>query len=137
MENTAQSRLEKNSLRVALFKKYLGVLIRESLYISQQHTVATQKANCILAYIKTDSHLEQRGDCTSLLCCHKVPSSGLGPPSQESCGTSGMGPEEGHENDQRERAFLLQRQAEEDGRVQPGEGSRKPHCSLPVLGESS
>jgi len=47
----------------------------------------------------------------------------------------GVGPEDGHRDDQRAGALLLQRQVEGVGLVQLGEEKTmgRPHCSLPVL----
>jgi len=49
------------------------------------------------------------------------------------CGAEGERPEKGHKDEQRAGAPSLQRQAERDGLVQPGEekAMRRPHCSLP------
>ena len=46
-----------------------------------------------------------------------------------------MGPEEGHEDDQRAGASLLRRKVEGARFVQPGEEKAlgKPHCGLPDL----
>ena len=59
----------------------------------------------------------------------------LGPSAQEGHGPAGVGPEEGHENDLRAGASLLQGQAERPGVAQPGEekAARRPYCSLSVL----
>ena len=54
---------------------------------------------------------------------------------QERHGAVGVGPEEGHKNDQRGGIPLLQAQAERVGVVQPGEekGPERSCCSLSVL----
>ena len=67
---------------------------------------------------------DQQGERGDALLCHCEASSGvpgprLGP--QDRQGAVGEGPEEGHKNDQKAGASPLQRQAEGDGFVQPGE----------------
>lgn len=57
--------------------------------------------------------------CSSFLCPHDAPSKvlhpGLGHQAQEKCGTFGLGPEEGHKNDQKIGAPLLRRKADGAG----------------------
>lgn len=60
----------------------------------------------------------------------EVPCSALGPPTSDKHGPVGVGPGEGHEEDQRTGAPLLSRKAERCGGVPPGEG--RPYCSLSV-----
>ena len=56
---------------------------------------------------------------------------GLGLPAQER--TVGVGPDEGHKDDQRAGVPLLQRKVEGAGLVQPEEKALgRPHCSFPV-----
>ncbi|KAJ7408923.1 protein themis isoform x2 [Willisornis vidua] len=80
----------------------------------------------------------KRGDFAPLLCFGETLSGvlhpALGSPTQEEHGTVGMSPEDGHQDDWRNGAPLLQRKAERTGTVQPGEEKAlgKPQCSLPV-----
>ncbi|PKU45233.1 hypothetical protein llap_4460 [Limosa lapponica baueri] len=58
----------------------------------------------------------------------------LQPPTSEGHGPVGTGPAEGHEDDQRDGAPFLGRQAERVGVVQPGEEKApgRPYSGLPV-----
>jgi len=77
-------------------------------------------------------HQKQRGqqgdggDSAPLLCLGETPpgvlSPALEPSAQEGHGPVGVGPEEGHRNDQRAGTSLLRGKT---GVVQPGEGSRE------------
>jgi len=68
---------------------------------------------------------------TSAGLLHPVPK----PSAQEGHGPVGVGPEEGHKNDQWDGTPFLIGEAERIGAVQPGEeqASGRPYCSLPVL----
>ena len=91
----------------------------EMLNVRHQYVHAGQKTNCILGCIRRGVVRRARKSP------HEVPSGilhlGLTPPKQETCRAVGVGPEEGHKNDQRAGAPLLQRQAEGVGLVWPGE----------------
>ena len=84
--------------------KDLAILVDEKLGVSQQHALAAQKANCILACIS------DRG-CSPLLCPHVdsygVLHPGLRPLAQERCGAVGAGLDEGRDDYQRAGVPLL------------------------------
>lgn len=95
----------------------------EKLRISWQRTLAAQKVNCILGCIR--SLASRLRGVTLPLYSRETPTgilhSTLGPPAQEGQGPVKSDPEEGHKDDQRARALLLQRQAEGVGVIQPEE----------------
>ena len=78
------------------------------------------------------------GDSAPLICSHDTPPgvlrSVLGPSTQEGHGAVGVGPVEGHGDDQRAGAPPLWEQAERDGALQFGEEKalRGPHSSISV-----
>ena len=87
---------------------------------------------------KQGQHVEG-GDSTLLLCSGETPPgvlhSALEPSAQQRHGPVGVGPEEGHKNDKRDREPLLLGKAERVGTIQLGEEKavRRPHCDLSVL----
>ncbi|PKU46519.1 rna-directed dna polymerase from mobile element jockey- hypothetical protein [Limosa lapponica baueri] len=91
-------------------EKDLGVFVDEKLSMSQQCVLAAQKANCILGHIKRSMASRSR-EVILPLCSRETPPGLLCPAlessTQEGHGPVGMGPEEGHENDQRAGAPLL------------------------------
>ncbi|GAB0177846.1 cell surface A33 antigen [Grus japonensis] len=107
-------------------EKDLGVLVDEKFDVSQPCVLAAQKANHILGCIRSSVTSQvEGGDSAPLLCSREtppgVPYPALGPSVQDVLGPVRVGPEEGHEDDQRAGTFLLWRQAERVGAVQPGE----------------
>ncbi|PKU37338.1 hypothetical protein llap_12353 [Limosa lapponica baueri] len=91
-------------------EKDLGVLMDENFYISRQCELTAQKSNRILGCIKRSVASRARGGILPLysalvrphLECPALESS-----TQEGHGPVGMGPAEGHEDDQRAGARLL------------------------------
>jgi len=87
-------------------------------------TLAVEEANSILDCIKRGQQVEG-GDSTPLHHSHMnpsgVPHPALGSSAQERYGPVWPGPEEDHENNQRDGAPLLWKKAERAGVVQPGE----------------
>ena len=73
-------------LEISLAEKELRILVGKKLNVSQQYAFAAHNANC---------------GCPPLLCPCEVLHPGLGPSVQERHGAVGVGPEEGHEDDQR------------------------------------
>ncbi|PKU35415.1 rna-directed dna polymerase from mobile element jockey-like [Limosa lapponica baueri] len=105
-------------------EKDLGVLVDEKQNMSQQCALTTQKANCILGYIKRSVASRSREMTLSLrpgetppgVLCPALESS-----AQKGHRSVGMGLEEGHQDDQRAGAPLLGRQADRFGVVQARE----------------
>ncbi|PKU35390.1 rna-directed dna polymerase from mobile element jockey-like [Limosa lapponica baueri] len=91
-------------------EKDLGVLMDEELDMSQQCTLATQKANHILCCIKSSMASRSR-EVILPLYSGETPLGVLHPAlessAQEGHGPVGTGPVEDHENDQRAGAPLL------------------------------
>jgi len=93
-------------------EKDLGVLMDEKLDISQQSVLAAQKANCILACIKTSTASRFREMIFPLYSVLvRAPPGVLCPvlrfPIQERHGPVRTDPEEGHKNCQRDGTPLL------------------------------
>jgi len=88
----------------------LGALVDEKLNMTQQCAPAAQEANCILGCSK--SSMASRSREVILPLCSGETSPGvlrpaLEPSAQERHGPVGVGPEEGHRNDQRAGTPLL------------------------------
>ena len=92
-----------------------------------------------LLHEKSSVQQNEGCDCPHLFCPHEAPPGllrpGRGP---QWCRAVGVGPEDGHKDDQRPGAPLLGRMFEGAGFFHHGEGRapRRPHCSLPVLQEA-
>ena len=120
-------------------KKDLRVLMDEQLDISWQHTLAAQKINRILGCIKEVCPVVKGDDSAPLFCSgeisHGVLHPAVEPSAQERHGPVGVGPEEGHKNDQGARTPVLCIKAERVGVFQPGEvkAPGRPYCGLSAL----
>ena len=97
---------QKNSLRVALQKKDLGVLMDKKLDTCHQCVPAVQKANSILGYNKRGAVSRGREGTVSL-CSALVSPLCASRPGVPSSGAVGARPEEGHEGIQKAGAPLL------------------------------
>jgi len=118
-------------------EKDVGVLVNEKLDMSHQCALTEQKANCILACIKSSMASRSREGILPLCSAQTPPGvlrPALEPSAQERHGAAGAGPEEGHKNVQRARTPLLRGKAERVGAVQPEEQKAlgRPYCSLSV-----
>ncbi|KAJ7396423.1 hypothetical protein BTVI_145404 [Pitangus sulphuratus] len=129
-------RLGEGVIESNFAQKDLEVLMDEKLNMNQQYALTTQKTNCILGHIKRG--VASRS-VVPLLCHREAPSEvlhpGLGSSAEERHQPIRVDPEEGHKDDQKDGAPLLQRKAERGGVVQHGEKktSGRPHCGLPYL----
>jgi len=120
-------------------EKDLEVLVDEKLDMTQQCTLAAQKASHILGCIKKKPSQQVEGDDSPpLLCSDETPPGVLHPAlessAQERHGPVGAGPDKGYKNHPRDGTPLLQGKAERVGAVQPGEekAAGRPYCILPV-----
>jgi len=101
-----QYRLGDEGIESSPAEKDLGVLVNENLDLSHQCALAAQKANHILGCIKISVASMSREvilPLYSALVLHPA----LEAPAQEGRGAIEVGPEEGHNNDQRAGALLL------------------------------
>jgi len=93
-------------------EKEFGVLVDETLNVTQQHARAAQKANYILGHIKSSVASRAREGILPLYSTlvrnpPGVLCPALEPSAQEGHGAVGEGPEESHKSDQRDGASLL------------------------------
>ncbi|PKU48212.1 rna-directed dna polymerase from mobile element jockey- hypothetical protein [Limosa lapponica baueri] len=93
-------------------EKDLGVLVDEKLNMSWQFVLASQRVNHILGCIKTNEASRWREVILPLCSALVRPPWGVLCPAlefsaQQGCGPVGVGPEEGHKNDQRAGAPVL------------------------------
>jgi len=90
----------------------LGLLVDEKLNVTQRCVLTAQKANCIPGCIKSSVASRAREGILPLCSALMRPQLGvlrpaLEPSAQERHGPVGVGPEEGHKNDQRDGTPLL------------------------------
>jgi len=106
-----QYRLGDEGIESSPDEKDLEVLLDEKLDMSHQ-CVLTAQANCMLDCIKSSKASRSREVIlTPLLCSHETPPGvlcpALDPSAQQRHGAVGVGPEEGHKNDQRDKTLVL------------------------------
>ncbi|GAB0184835.1 hypothetical protein GRJ2_000948800 [Grus japonensis] len=105
-----QYRLGDEGIESSSAEKDLGVLVNEKLDMTWQCVLAAQKANRILGCIKTSVTSRSREVILPLYSGETPPvvlHPALGSPLQDRHGAVGVGPEEGHKNDQRAGTPLL------------------------------
>jgi len=78
-------------------------------------------------------------DFSPLLCpCKVLPGlllPDLWPPEHKACGAVGVGPEEGHEDDQRSGALFYEKRLRKLG-LEKRRVLKGPHCGLPIIEQS-
>jgi len=105
-----QYRLGDEGIEGSPAEKDLGVLVDEKLDVSHQRVLAAQAASCILGCIKSLMVSRSR-EVILPLCSDETPPGvlcpALEPSAQERHRPVGVGPEQGHKNDQRAGTPLL------------------------------
>lgn len=104
----------------------LGLLVDESLNMSQQCVLAAQKANCVLAASKEVWQQGEGGDFPPLFWFGETPSEvvhpALEPPVQERCGSVEASPGEATKMIRGLEHLSYEDRLRQLGLVQPGEG---------------